>query len=25
LRAQAWAMFDHGYSNYMNHAFPKVS
>eukprot|EP00775_Hariotina_reticulata_P009915 gene9915-10071_t len=23
LRAQAWAMFDHGYSNYMNHAFPK--
>jgi hypothetical protein len=25
LRAQAWAMFDHGFSNYMKHAFPQVS
>lgn len=24
LRAQAWAMFDHGFSNYMKHAFPQV-
>lgn len=24
LRQQAWAMFDHGFSNYMNHAFPKA-
>ncbi|KAF6252883.1 glycoside hydrolase [Scenedesmus sp. NREL 46B-D3] len=23
LRAQAWAMFDHGFSNYMKHAFPQ--
>jgi hypothetical protein len=24
LRVQAWAMFDHGFSSYMKHAFPKV-
>ncbi|GFR52409.1 hypothetical protein Agub_g14980, partial [Astrephomene gubernaculifera] len=23
LRQQAWEMFDHGYTNYMKHAFPK--
>lgn len=24
LRRQAWDMFDHGFSSYMKHAFPKV-
>jgi hypothetical protein len=25
LRHTAWDMFDHGFSNYMRHAYPKVS